>query len=107
VPKIEEQMNQISADIKTNYENWKVRIVADLLGDNYKTRMEKRIIDNDDFFDNLITVRNDKNVPVTGEAALFLKIRSTFDKSIMLYLGESLTWKRFAEFPLPNEASIL
>lgn len=42
-----------------------------------------------------------------AEAALFLKIRSTFDKSIMLYLGESVTWKRFAEFPLPNEAAIL
>jgi len=44
---------------------------------------------------------------VNAEAALFLKIRSTFDKSIMLYLGESVTWKRFAEFPLPNEAAIL
>lgn len=43
----------------------------------------------------------------SSEAALFLKIRSTFDKSIMLYLGESVTWKRFAEFPLPNEAAIL
>lgn len=44
---------------------------------------------------------------MNAEAALFLKIRSTFDKSIMLYLGESVTWKRFAEFPLPNEAAIL
>ena len=44
---------------------------------------------------------------MNAEAALFLKIRSTFDKSIMLYFGESVTWKRFAEFPLPNEAAIL
>lgn len=97
-------MNQINQDIKSNYEIWKTKIVNELYGDQYKSRMEKRIIDNDELQDNKDIKSG--NQPA-AEQALFLKIRSTFDKSIMLYLGESVTWKRFAEFPLPNEAAIL
>jgi len=68
--------------------------------------MEKRIINNDDIFDNLITIRQDKNA-INNESTLFLRIKSTFDKSIFLQLAESVNWKRFSDFPLPNEASLL
>jgi len=46
--KIDDHMNQINQDIKSNYEIWKAKIVNELYGDQYKSRMEKRIIDNDE-----------------------------------------------------------
>lgn len=45
--------------------------------------MEKRIIDNDELFDNK-DKDNKAGYQNQAEQALFLKIRSTFDKSIML-----------------------
>lgn len=101
-------MNQITGEIKHSFESWKVKIASDLFGDQYKSKMEKRIINNDEVFDNLVnivTIR-DKN-QLNNESTLFLRIKSTFDKSIFLQLAESVCWKRFTDFPLPNEASML
>jgi hypothetical protein len=101
-------MNQINSEIKGKFEEWKHKITNDLFGDQYKAKMEKRIINNDDLFDNLITIRLDKvSNAMADEAKLFLRIKSTFDKSIFLQLSESVTWKRFSDLPLPNEASML
>lgn len=106
--KIDDQMNQINSEIKGKFEEWKHKITNDLFGDQYKAKMEKRIINNDDMFDNLITIRLDKvSNAMADEAKLFLRIKSTFDKSIFLQLSESMTWKRFSDLPLPNEASML
>jgi hypothetical protein len=106
--KIDDQMTQILSEIKSNFEAWKVKITNDLFGDQYKAKMEKRIINNDDLFDNLITLRMEKGPnALTNESSLFLRIKSTFDKSIFLQLAESMNWKRFSDFPLPNEASLL
>jgi hypothetical protein len=106
--KIDDQMNQIISEIKGSFEVWKTKITNDLFGDQYKAKMEKRIINNDDLFDNLITLRLEKGPnAIANEAQLFLRIKSTFDKSIFLQLSESMNWKRFSDLPLPNEASLL
>jgi len=105
--KIDDQMNLITSEIKCNFETWKGKITAELYGDQYKGKMEKRIIHNDDIFDNLVTLRLEKNNAHSSEALLFVRIKSTFDKSIFLQLAESVNWKRFSDFPLPNEASLL
>lgn len=62
--------------------------------------MDKKIIENDEFnYENLIKIQKREDSD--------FKIKSSFDKNIMTYLGEALHWKKFGEFPLPNVAGLM
>jgi hypothetical protein len=75
-----------------------VDLEQQLMGDNYKNKMEKKIIDNEEIMDKI----NHNFKVEEGQ-----KIKSTFDGTIMRFLGETIQWKRFGEFSLPNMATLI
>jgi len=97
VREIEDYMSTIKNDIKNNFDTWKVDLEQQLLGDNYKNKMERRIIDNEEIIDKFNNFKVEEGI----------KIKSTFDGTIMRFLGETIQWKRFGEFSLPNMASLI